>query len=171
MAPSSRQLQASNIHELQRLYEAQETAIQNLKMHLNELGRAAARAEGRQEFTHHLRMVIELHNLADLHFQRASHAFSAALYWHPLLAEAVGEEAEGIDKVQEEDEVEDEDEDEEDGEDSDEMERGTKKPSESSDVDEDGVEDEEDDDDREDEEEEEEEEEVVDEDEDRYWCR
>jgi len=84
-------------------------------------------AEGRQEFINHLQMVIELHNLADLHFQRGSRAFSAALYWHPLLAEAVGEEVEGIDKVQEEDEVEDEDEDEEDGEDSDEMEQGTKK--------------------------------------------
>ena len=76
MAPSSRQLQASNIHELQRLYEAQETAIHNLKMHLNELRRAAARAEGRQEFINHLQMVIELHNLADLHFQRASRACS-----------------------------------------------------------------------------------------------
>jgi len=84
-------------------------------------------AEGRQEFINHLQMVIELHNLADLHFQRGSRAFSAALYWYLLLAEAVGEEVEGIDKVQEEDEVEDEDEDEEDGEDSDEMEQGTKK--------------------------------------------
>ena len=130
MATSSRQLQASNIHELQRLYEAQETAIHKLKMHLNKLGRAAARAEGRQEFINHLQMVIEFHNLADLHFQRASRAFSgrvsAALYWHPLLAEpkAVGEKAKGINKVQEEDEVEDKDEDEEDGEDSDETERG-----------------------------------------------
>ena len=156
MATSSRQLQASNIHELQRLYEAQETAIHKLKMHLNKLGRAAARAEGRQEFINHLQMVIELHNLADLHFQRGSRAFSAALYWHPLLAEAVGEEVEGIDKVQEEDEVEDEDEDEEDGEDSDEMEPCTEKPSEHADVDEDDVEDEEDDDDREDMEEEDE---------------
>ena len=54
----------------------------------------------RQEFINHLQMVIELHNLADLHFQRGSHAFSAALYWYLLLAEAVGEEVEGIDKVQ-----------------------------------------------------------------------
>jgi hypothetical protein len=96
MAPSSRQLQACSIHELQNLYEAQETAIHNMTSHLNKLGRAAARAEGRQEFINHLQMVIELHNLADLHFQRASRAFSAALYWHPLLAEAVGEEEVGV---------------------------------------------------------------------------
>jgi hypothetical protein len=37
MAPSSRQLQACSIHELQNLYEAQETAIHNMTSHLNKI--------------------------------------------------------------------------------------------------------------------------------------